>query len=61
MEVFDVCDEDNSVTTAELDRRSGPTAPCKQYQVIGGRCVLYLHGCVFPMSHQQVISSELSF
>ena len=61
MEIFQSYDDDNSVKTAELDRHTQPTAPCKQYQVIGGRCVLYLHGRVSPVSHSQVISCELSF
>ena len=53
VEVFESCDDVNSVKTAELDRRAAPTAPCKQYQVVGGRCAQYLHGRVSPMSHPQ--------
>ena len=61
VEVFESCDDNNSVKTAEPDHRAGPTAPCKQDQVISGRCALYLHGGVSSMSHPQVISNELSF
>lgn len=39
VEAFDRYDDDNSVKTAEKDRRAGSTSACKQYQVIGGRPV----------------------
>ena len=59
--VFERYDDDNSMKTADPDGRVGPTAPDKQYQVIGGHCALYLHGKISTMSHPQVISSELSY
>ena len=39
VKVFDRDDDDNSVKTAERERRAESTTACKQYQVIGGRPV----------------------
>ena len=39
VEVFDRYGGDNSVKTAERERRARSTTACKQYQVFGGRPV----------------------
>ena len=43
VEVFESYGDDTSVKTGELARRLGPTARCKQYQVIDRHCALHLH------------------
>jgi len=48
VEVFECYDDDTLVNTAELNRCTGTTAPCKQFHKLVGAvlCALYLHGRV---------------
>ena len=59
VEVFDRYDDDNSVKTAERERRAGSTNACKQYQVIGGRPVPPWKRFLYVPSNKQSLQNFL--
>ena len=59
VEVFERCDEDNSIKTAELDRRAGPTAPCSKLLVRAVPCTSTEEYPQRPI-HKQSLTNFLS-